>query len=379
MDSRYLLMQIKDCPIHPTAAALLFTMLTAFSLPAASQNPVPPPDPTKSPVTAVSPRQQPSHIVQEGDNLWNLARRYQTTVDELQEINGLKNDRLQLGQQLLLPSSAVAPSSAATAMTHTVREGDNLWELARHYHTSVAELLELNRLPNNRLRLGQLLRIPGPPEAELPDLLKRRPAVAVSRDGNTAATEIPGEGLAALVEQAIALRDTSDQQLGRSMVAGSEGDPGQGKEPSAATAPQPLTLREQLVVAGFNFLGVRYRWNGTSEKRGFDCSGLVQRLYSLFSIEVPRSSREQFKVGEKIARAALEIGDLVFFSTRGGKIPSHVGIYIGADQFLHAASRSKQVMISKLTEEWYSRRFIGARRIQDLWKDENRIAEGKGN
>ena len=116
-------------------------------------------------------------------------------------------------------------------------------------------------------------------------------------------------------------------------------------------------------------LGVRYRLSGGSEKSGFDCSGLVKRLFSKFDIELPRTSREQFMQGEKVDRDKLEIGDLVFFSS-GGDQPTHVGVYVGNDKFLHAARKARQVIISDFNKIWYTMRYLGARRILDLWWDE---------
>jgi len=329
------------------------------------------PDPMPH-VTA--PQQQITHTVVAGDNLWDLARHYKTSVGEFKAANQLKSIRLHLGQVLILPGAAVIP---APSSKHTVQEGDNLWNLARQYHTSVEELMELNQLKTHRLHLGQELRLPAPEAASLRSFSKQRIPVS-SGQANPVGATAPLAAAPPTDPLDVILHETSDVAAIRSMMLAGTSDSGQEEEPPGETPAPTLTLREQLAIAGLNFLGVRYRWNGTSESRGFDCSGLVQRLYSLFSIDLPRSSREQFKIGEKIARAALEIGDLVFFSSRGGKIPSHVGIYIGGEQFLHAASRGKKVIISKLTEEWYSRRFIGARRILDLWKGESRITENQG-
>jgi cell wall-associated NlpC family hydrolase len=128
-------------------------------------------------------------------------------------------------------------------------------------------------------------------------------------------------------------------------------------------------MRLQLVEAGFKLIGVRYRRSGGSEKTGFDCSGLVKNLFSKFNIELPRTSREQFKQGEKVDRDKLEAGDLVFFSS-GGSHPTHVGIYIGNDKFIHAARKARQVMVSDLNKIWYTMRYLGARRISDLWGDD---------
>ena len=116
-------------------------------------------------------------------------------------------------------------------------------------------------------------------------------------------------------------------------------------------------------------IGVRYRRSGISEKTGFDCSGLVKSLFSKFNIDLPRSSREQYNQGEVVDRDKLQVGDLVFFSS-GGTRPTHVGIYVGDDKFLHAAIKAKQVIVSDLNKFWYTMRYLGARRIADLWWDE---------
>jgi cell wall-associated NlpC family hydrolase len=137
----------------------------------------------------------------------------------------------------------------------------------------------------------------------------------------------------------------------------------QASEPSS----QPLRLR--LVEAGFEWIGVRYRFGGGSQKSGFDCSGLIKSLFSKFNIELPRSSREQFKQGEKVDRDKLEAGDLVFFSS-GGSFPTHVGIYVGNGKFLHSASKARRVIVSDLNKLWYTMRYLGARRIVDLSSEE---------
>jgi cell wall-associated NlpC family hydrolase len=143
----------------------------------------------------------------------------------------------------------------------------------------------------------------------------------------------------------------------------------QSQDQSLISQDEPGSMRSRLVEAGFQMIGVRYRRSGGSEKTGFDCSGLVKSLFSKFNIDLPRSSREQYKQGEKVDRDKLEVGDLVFFSS-GGTRPTHVGIYIGNDRFLHAARKARQVMVSDLGKLWYTMRYLGARRIADLWGEE---------
>lgn len=95
------------------------------------------------------------YVVQAGDSLWLIARRYGTTVDELIRLNGLTSDLLNIGQVLRIPSSQSAPY-----FEYTVQAGDTLWALARKYDTTVNEIKSLNGLTNDMLRIGQILRIP---------------------------------------------------------------------------------------------------------------------------------------------------------------------------------------------------------------------------
>ena len=129
------------------------------------------------------------------------------------------------------------------------------------------------------------------------------------------------------------------------------------------------TVRYKLVKMARTFLGLPYRWGGMSERRGVDCSGLVKVLFAKLHVELPRSSREQIQSGKEISLDQLETGDLVFFSTHG-EIPTHVGVYLGNDQFLHAEQKAGRVIITNLKDPWYARRFLGARRVMGLWKSE---------
>ena len=129
------------------------------------------------------------------------------------------------------------------------------------------------------------------------------------------------------------------------------------------------TVRYRLVKMARTFLGLPYRWGGMSERRGVDCSGLVKVLFAKLHVELPRSSREQIQSGKEISLDQLEPGDLVFFSTHG-EIPTHVGVYLGNDQFLHAEQKAGRVIITNLKDPWYVKRFLGARRVIGLWKSE---------
>ena len=84
-------------------------------------------------------------------------------------------------------------------------------------------------------------------------------------------------------------------------------------------------------------------------------------VYQLNGLDLPRSSRQQWKTGRPIARSQLLEGDLVFFGNSGGKQVSHVGIYIGDDKFLHAPGRGRNIRIAALTDSYFKARYLGAR------------------
>lgn len=109
------------------------------------------------------------------------------------------------------------------------------------------------------------------------------------------------------------------------------------------------------------YLGVTYRFGGASTD-GLDCSGFVVIVFSELGIRVPRTSAQQFVFGQPVERADLRAGDLVFFNTSGQGV-SHVGIYLEAGEFIHAASNPGRVIKSTLEEKYYAQRYLGARRV----------------
>jgi cell wall-associated NlpC family hydrolase len=113
-------------------------------------------------------------------------------------------------------------------------------------------------------------------------------------------------------------------------------------------------------------LGVPYKLGGSTLK-GIDCSAFVKKIYEIFKVELPRTTREQFSVGRKIEKDQLEEGDLVFFKRRGNS--THVGIYIGDNQFVHASYRNREVKIDHLDMPYFSTRFIRGVRVMELERE----------
>ena len=120
-------------------------------------------------------------------------------------------------------------------------------------------------------------------------------------------------------------------------------------------------LRDEIVKTAKSFLGLPYRWGGSSSDYGFDCSGLSMTAYRLNGLNLPRSSKEQYSSGTPVKRIELLKGDLVFFAISCDRKVSHVGIYAGNDQFIHAPGKRKRVRIDFLSNRYFKARYIGAR------------------
>jgi cell wall-associated NlpC family hydrolase len=124
-----------------------------------------------------------------------------------------------------------------------------------------------------------------------------------------------------------------------------------------------------LVLHASRFLGVPYRRGGISAEQGFDCSGFVRAMYEqTFGAILPRRARDQAEATQKIERQELRPGDLVFFDTMRQKF-SHVGIYIGDNQFIHSPKPGQMVEVQDMQQAYWNRRFTGARRVPLLNAD----------
>lgn len=121
-------------------------------------------------------------------------------------------------------------------------------------------------------------------------------------------------------------------------------------------------LANKAVESALSKLGSKYIYGATGNG-GFDCSGLIYCVYkNELGINVPRTSIEQSNYGKTVDKSDLKKGDLVFFNTLGGGV-SHVGIYMGNGEFIHASTGQRQVRISNLSEKYYESRFVKATRV----------------
>ena len=119
--------------------------------------------------------------------------------------------------------------------------------------------------------------------------------------------------------------------------------------------------RKKMEKSFQKYEGTPYRWGGTEPGKGVDCSGFTSGVYQDQGVNIPRTSRDQYKVGEEVSKDELQFGDLVFFDTLGKGV-SHVGVYTMDNQMMHASSTKGVTEVDMNTDYW-NKRYIGARRL----------------
>ena len=135
-------------------------------------------------------------------------------------------------------------------------------------------------------------------------------------------------------------------------------------EPAAPSIEAHQAVSNDILFNAMQLSGTKYRYGGSSPETGFDCSGLIQYVYNkTIGVMLPRTVREMNKMdAQSIAKSELKPGDLVIFQARK-KYPDHAGIYVGEGRFLHAPSSGGRVRIDELADSYWSKRYLGAKRV----------------
>lgn len=292
------------------------------------------------------------YTVKPGDTLYGISKSYGVSIEALKKANDLGGDLLKPKQVLTIPSqrddklneAVRKPSSQATQKLtaksvrkvsdetdfYVVQKGDRLSSISKKVGFSIEEIKKENGLHTSTLKIGQVLVLPrdeGRWDEELEEL----------GDGENIGGAVPKEG--------------------------EKGEPAAFSSLGKWNNPEERNLFVRVVKT---FLGVPYKLGGSTLK-GIDCSAFVKKIYEIFKVELPRTTREQFSVGRKVEKDQLEEGDLVFFKRRGNN--THVGIYIGDNQFIHASSHNREVKIDHLDVPYFNTRFIKGVRVMELERE----------
>lgn len=303
------------------------------------------------------------HKVKKGETLYDIAKNNGVSVKDIKKTNKLSTARIHPGDVIVIPGkpafrkkdkhkrlakavtnksikSNELPEANPDLNPHIVERGENLYRIALKFGISVKEIKKINKLKGNSIKAGQKILVPVVEhEEELPDM----PEESVIETDVAAVSS--GEEF-----------QNEDENALNNVLAKNNVD--------AVTENGDPQNWLYLIDKAMDYLGVPYRFGGSSLK-GIDCSAFVQTVYKYFSIDLPRTAREQFKAGVKVSKKEqLRIGDLIFFRTYA-KFPSHVGIYVGEGKMIHASSREKKVTITSINEPYYVKRYIGAVRLPE--------------
>jgi cell wall-associated NlpC family hydrolase len=270
-----------------------------------------------------------THTVKPGESLYSIGKKYHVSTEEILTANPLSGETIQAGQKLVIPGGQsrkesprvkkTSPSGGEAAdapqipAVHKVKKGETLTSIAKKYGLEAGELKEINELGGQKLKAGQLIRLRPEEEEEFGMETQEEPPVFVQGNG-------------------FLLGEKSRELLGR-------------------------------VAKGFQ--GFRYA-KGGGNVNGMDCSSYVQQVYKIFGIDLPRTAREQFRMGYAVARNALQVGDLVFFKRPKSREPTHVGIYLGESKYIHTSLTKRQVDIDTLDGRYANLHFVGAKRIEEV-------------
>jgi len=293
------------------------------------------------------------YTVKPGDTLYEISKSFGVSLEGLKIANGLEGNSIKPKQILVIPSrrekqtgeSAQKPSGQSLKKpsaeivnkpkvatdSYIVQKGDSLYIISKKAGLSIEEIKRMNGLNSAALKIGQILLVP---KSEI--LLNEGAEELGDAEEPTKTPQAEGEKGEPVVSNSI----------------GKWSNPGE---------------RNLFVKVVKTFLGVPYRLGGSTLK-GIDCSAFVKKIYEIFNVDLPRTAREQFRMGKQIEKDELEEGDLVFFRTRRNN-NSHVGIYIGDNKFVHASSRNKEVKIDHLDIPYFNQRFLKGVRVKELERD----------
>nr|WP_153734981.1 peptidoglycan endopeptidase [Aquibacillus halophilus] len=340
----------------------------------------------------VSVAEAATYKVQKGDSLWLIAQKHQTSVDNLRTINSLSSATIFPNQMLKIvlepaPSKpTVKPEQIPKATaTYTVKSGDSLSKIAAAHKTSISNLIEWNKLSSTLIYPGDVFTVTKPGSSTTTsESNKQAPPVKNSDSKPETNTPKPTTSTTTYkVKSGDSLWKISNNlnvtianlkkwnklttdviQIGQ--VLQLEKTPVEKiEQPKTPTKVEPPTEQvdydiTKLIDEANQLLGTAYLFGGSSLNTGFDCSGFIHYAYNKAGKSIGRYSSDGY-YNRSFYVNNPQIGDLVFFENTYRKGISHLGIFIGNNNFIHAASSG--VQITSLDDSYWKKHFEGFKRF----------------
>lgn len=361
---------------------------------------------------------QDFHIVTSGESFYTIAKKYAISVEELKNLNPtVSTTKLQIGTNLVIQKNATTKDSekeigkknvSANDLIHTVKKGETISYITEMYAVSFKDLKKLNPALDVKLQINEKIIIRRGNEKETKVLIEPKvesdkiiSPIAVQLEqmaaeddsieepdesGEITHVVAKGETLITIakkynitLENLKALNPKVSDKIfpGRKLIV-KKGIISDAKpqidlyeqvedifEETTAFSNESIEFANQLVAISSEHLGTRYKRGGI-KSGGFDCSGLMSYTFNQIDIKLPRTSNEQSRTGKKIKKENAQKGDLIFFSTNGRGTINHVGMIteiIDDEIFFIHSSVKRGVVVSSLSESYYTKRFVKINRV----------------
>jgi peptidoglycan DL-endopeptidase LytF len=323
------------------------------------------------------------YTVRSGDNLKKIAESYSVKTEVIADANKLENsDKLQAGQALFIPANADSRSregdadAKADPRTYKVQPSDTLWTISQRFGVEPTTIMMDNDLNDPKAVVaGARLRI-------LPSK-----GASVVLQSNESLADLASRyqiDLGALMDYNRLDSADAAKAGARIVIPQTNAKPAQPSDATASNAPAASkgqlaaasVISSGLVAPGggdkgqliastaMKYLGSKYVFGGTSPS-GFDCSGFAYFVHKSAGVDVGRTLWQQFNGGPRVAKSQLQVGDEVFFANTYMPGLSHAGIFIGDGRFVHANNERTGVVVSRLDDDYWVQRFVGAARVRE--------------
>ncbi|MCA0150358.1 LysM peptidoglycan-binding domain-containing protein [Rossellomorea vietnamensis] len=280
-----------------------------------------------------------SYRVQSGDSLSVIAYKYDTSVSNLKNWNNLSSDLIYVNQVL-----EVSAPSSSSAKTYTVQSGDYLSKIGAKFDVYVAELKSWNNLSSDVIYPGQTLIVSSGGTTTTP-----------APTGSSTYTVQSGDTLSHIavrydvsVSNIMSWNNLSSSTIYVGQKLSINGSSGGSETPSSS-----------VVDIAKKYVGTPYAWGGTSPS-GFDCSGFIYYVFNQAGQSISRTNTEGY-YSKSYFVSSPKPGDLVFFENTYKAGISHMGIYVGNGEFIHASDSG--VVVSKLSNTYWNPKFVGYKRF----------------